>query len=457
MTQPPQQPPNPDEPSNTPPGAPNTPPAPPAGPPSGGFGAPQDPPPGGFWPADPAARGPLRQAAAAAPAAARRPAAAARRAAGRDPPGATAPRRPRPRAATPLPPAPQPNGYGYPQAPQPGYGYPQGPGGQPGQPGMPQQAYGYPTQPMQPHFGAPQPGGGGKKVSTQMQIIVAAAVAVVLIIGGGVIYSATSGDDGGKNEASSSGSTGGEGKGGKGSGLAGGSEKVPANTKSKVAFQVPQPVVKDIVTVEGSWLTDKAYVKTGINEVIGYDRDKGTKLWSFPLAGEICTTSRHVSKDYKTAIVFQESKPTKEKKYPACNQVGVVDLAAGKLLWSKSVTSSTGGDRPVSFDEVTLSGTTVAAGGTSGGAAFKLDTGAELWKPKTGADWLLRPRLRGRRGPRRGPQVRYVRQPAAHHPGAEPDLRRAAVLVPDARRRRVRAHRLHQAAGGRGRRRRHRR
>ncbi|MBK3546378.1 PQQ-binding-like beta-propeller repeat protein, partial [Streptomyces sp. MBT60] len=208
---------------------------------------------------------------------------------------------------------------------------------------------------------------------------------VVLIIGAGVIYSATSGD-GGKDEASSSGSTGGEGKGGEGSGLAGGSEKVPANTKSKVAFQVPQPVVKDIVQVEGSWLTDKAYVKTGIDGINGYDRDKGTKLWSIPLPGEMCTTSRHMSKDDKTAILFQETKPTKENKYPSCNQVGVIDLAAGKLLWSKSVTSATGGDRPVTFDEVTLSGTTVAAGGTSGGAAFKLADGAELWKPKTGAD-----------------------------------------------------------------------
>ncbi|MFD6201172.1 outer membrane protein assembly factor BamB family protein [Streptomyces rubiginosohelvolus] len=385
MTQPPQQPPRPDEPSDTPPGAPNTPPAPPAGPPAGGFGAPQDPPPGGFGqptppPADPFGKQPQQpqQPPAAPPqppAAPQQPPAAPQ---GAPAGGYGTPPPPAP-GSYPTPPAPQPNGYGYPQAPQPGYGYPQAPG-------QPQQPYGYPTQPMQPQYGAPQPAGnGGKKFSTQMQIIVAAAVAVVLIIGAGVIYSATSGD-GGKDEASSSGSTGGEGKGGEGSGLAGGSEKVPANTKSKVAFQVPQPVVKDIVTVEGSWLTDKAYVKSGINEINGYDRDKGTKLWSFPLPGEVCTTSRHVSKDDKTAIVFQETKPTKENKYPSCNQVGVIDLAAGKLLWSKSVTSATGGDRPVTFDEVTLSGTTVAAGGTSGGAAFKLADGAELWKPKTGAD-----------------------------------------------------------------------
>nr|MDT0526787.1 PQQ-binding-like beta-propeller repeat protein [Streptomyces sp. DSM 41633] len=127
-------------------------------------------------------------------------------------------------------------------------------------------------------------------------------------------------------------------------------------------------------------------VKSGVDAIAAYDPDKGTELWSVPLDGQVCGASRHMTKDYKTAILFKEGKPTKEKKYPACNQVGVVDLSTGKLLWNKSVTAATGGDRPVSFDEVTLSGTTVAAGGTSGGAAFKLENGAELWKPKVGAD-----------------------------------------------------------------------
>ncbi|MFF0503508.1 PQQ-binding-like beta-propeller repeat protein [Streptomyces fimicarius] len=364
--QPPQQPPN--EPPNTPPGPPA---GPPAGPPSGGFGAPQDPPPGGFGqptppPADPFGKQPQQPP--------QQPDAPA---GGYGTPPPAAP------GNYPTPPAPQPNGYGYPQALQPGYGYPQGPAGQPG---MPQQAYGYPTQPMQPQYGAPQQPGGGKKFSTQMQIIVAAAVAVVLIIGAGVIYAASGDDDGGKNEASSSGSTGGEAKGGEGGGLAGGDEKPPANTKSKVALQVPEPQVTDITTVMGSWITDKAYVKSGVAEIVAYDLDKGTKLWSVPLPGEVCSASRHMSKDYKTAIVFEETKATKENKYPSCNQVGVVDMATGKLLWSKGVTSATGGDQQVRFDEVTLSGSTVAAGGTSGGAAFKLETGAELWKPKVGSD-----------------------------------------------------------------------
>ncbi|HWU05291.1 MAG TPA: PQQ-binding-like beta-propeller repeat protein, partial [Streptomyces sp.] len=268
-----------------------------------------------------------------------------------------------------------------------GYGFPQAP--PPGQPGVPpQHGYGYPTAPMQPQYVAPRPG-GGKKFSTRMQIIVAAAVAVVLIVGGGFIYASSGSDDGKQDEASSAGTDGGEGKGGEGGeggGLAGGTEKAPADTKSKVGFQLPHPKVTDTTVVDGSWVTDKAYVKTGVYEIAGYDLAKGTKLWSIPLTGQVCAASRHMSKDYKTAVAFQEGKPTAEDKYPSCTQIGALDLVTGKLMWSKSVTSTAGGDEPVRFGEVTLSGTTVAAGGTNGGAAFNLANGAELWRPKADAD-----------------------------------------------------------------------
>ncbi|WP_326697962.1 PQQ-binding-like beta-propeller repeat protein [Streptomyces sp. NBC_01754] len=341
------------------PPAPQGPPTPPAG--TGGFGAPQEPAPGGHG-------------APQTPPPPQHP--------GYGPPQTPPPGQPG--YGYPQTPPPGQPGYGYPQTPpqgQPGYAYPQGPA--PGQPGMPpQQGYGYPTAPMQQQYAGPQPG-GGKKFGTQMKIIVAAAVAVVLIIGGGVIYAAGGDDgDGTKNEASAAGT---EGKGGEGGEVdaPGGDEKAPADVMSEVGFQLPLPEVTDTTNVRGSWLTDKAYVKTGAYEIVGYDPAKGTKLWSVPLAGQLCAASRHKSEDDKTAIVFQEGKPTKERKYPSCNKVGVVDLATGKLVWSKSVTSSSGGDTPVRFDEVTLSGTTVAAGGTGGGAAFNLDDGAELWRPKT--------------------------------------------------------------------------
>ncbi|MFD4229542.1 PQQ-binding-like beta-propeller repeat protein [Streptomyces sp. NPDC058545] len=351
------------------------PPQPPNEPPQGGFGAPQDTPPGGFGapvppPADPFGKQPATPPAGGFGAPQAQP-----------PAGGFGP----PQTPPAGPPQQQP-GYGYPQ--QPGYGYPQGPpagqGLPPGQPPQQGYGYGYPTAPMQPQYAPPQQGGnGGKKFTTQMQIIVAAVVAVAVIIGGGIFLA--SGDDK-KNEVSSAGPTGGD-KGGEDSGIGGGGkEKVPANTKSAVAFQLPEPKVGDVTTVDGSWLTDKAYVKTGVDEIVGYDKAKGTKLWSIPLEGQLCAASRHMSKDYKTAIVFEEGKPTKAKKYPPCNQVGGIDLNTGKLMWSKPVTAATSGDEPVRFDEVTLSGSTVAAGGTEGGAAFDLNTGAERWKPKVGTD-----------------------------------------------------------------------
>ncbi|MFF1959104.1 PQQ-binding-like beta-propeller repeat protein [Streptomyces sp. NPDC058220] len=330
------------------------PPQPPNEPPQGGFGAPQDPPPGGFGaPQEP------------------------------PPGGFGAPQNPPPGGyGAPQPPAQNPQ-YGYPQPPPQGYGYP----GQPGQPGPPGQypGYGYPTQPMQPQYQPPPQGGGGKKLTTQTQIIIAAAVAVVLIIGGGIWF-AGSGDDGTKKDAkgSTSGSTEGGTGGEKGIG-GGGKEKAPANTRSAVAFQLPTPKVADVTAVDGSWITDTAYVKTGINQIVGYDLDKGSQLWSIPLPGQVCAASRHVTEDNKTAVAFESAKRTSAKDYQACTEVGALDLESGKLLWSKSVTGSNAGDSKVRFSEITLSGATVAAGGTDGGAAFDIATGAVRWKPEIDA------------------------------------------------------------------------
>ncbi|MFF2326928.1 MULTISPECIES: PQQ-binding-like beta-propeller repeat protein [unclassified Streptomyces] len=383
MTQPPQ-------PSNEPPqggfGAPQT-------PSQGGFGAPQDPPPGGFGAPTPPPADPFGQQQTPPPAGVPQ-----------TPPPAGPPQQPAPGYGYPQGQPTQP-GYGYPQGQptQPGYGYPQPPvpgqpqqgygfpqGLPPGQP--PQQGYGYPTAPMQQPYPPQQNGSGngngGKKFTTQMQIIVAASVAVVLIVAGSIWFSSSDGDDGKKKEeaSQSSGST--EGKdGGQGGAVGGGgTEKAPADTKSKLAFRLPEPKVDDITTVDGSWLTDKAYVKTGVNEIVGYDLTKGTKLWSIPLAGQLCAASRHMSKDYKTAIAFEAGKPTKAQKYQPCNQVGAIDLNTGKMMWSKSVTAATSGDQPLRYEEITLSGTTVAAAGTEGGVAFDLATGAERWKPKVSAD-----------------------------------------------------------------------
>ena len=353
MTQPPQ-------PPNEPPqggfGAPQEPPA-------GGFGAPQDPPPGGFGaPQDP------------------------------PPGGYGAPGTPPPPPAQP-PGPPQNAPYGYPQTPPqsaPGYGYPGQQPGQPGQPGQ-QPGYGYPTQPQyqqqqyqQPYQQAGGSGaGGGKKLTTQMQIIIAAAVAVVLIIGGGVWFASSGGDD---PDNETKGGSAGTSQGGEQAADGAGKEKAPDNNKAKVGFQLPAPEVADYTDVVGSWITDKAYVKTGVNQIVGYDLTTGAQLWTIPLPGQVCAATKHVSKDNRTAIAFEAAKRTGAKDYQTCTEVGAIDLTAGKLLWSKSVQGSNAGDDKVRFEEVTLSGTTVAAGGTDGGAAFDLADGTIRWKPEVSAE-----------------------------------------------------------------------
>ncbi|WP_256961784.1 PQQ-binding-like beta-propeller repeat protein, partial [Streptomyces sp. NRRL B-24572] len=254
-----------------------------------------------------------------------------------------------------------------------------------------QPPYGYPTQPQQPQYGGyaqpmpPPAPGGGKKLSAQLQIVIAAAVAVVLIIGVGIWYANSGGGDGGNEAKGSGGTSQGTGGGGTtgGNGLGGGGkEKVPANTKAKMAYTVAEPKVADITDVSGSWLTDKAFVKPGVNSLVAYDLDKPTVLWTLPLTGQVCGASRHVTADNKAAILFEAAKRVAPRFYQNCTEVGVVDLNTGKLLWSTSVTGGTAGDQKVRFNEVTLSGATVAAGGTDGGAAFDLANGNPRWKPQ---------------------------------------------------------------------------
>lgn len=293
-------------------------PPPPSQPPSGGFGAPQDPPPGGFGAPVP-------------------------------PSGPAAPQAGPPQQQ---PPAVQP-AYGYPQT-GPGYGYPQ-------QPGTPS-PYGAPGAPVPaPQPPTPAPAGGNAK-RTQLTIVGAAVLAIALIVGGGIWY--TSGDGGGnKAEGNPSASPGND----KPQDYVPGTEKVPGNPKSKPLLNLPSPVPADVASVAGSWLTDSTYVKSDLGKVVGYNLVDGGKKWELPFPGELCEATTHVSEN-KTAVIFKPTQPTPENRAVPCSEVGVIDLESGKLVWSGNAKSATGGDKPVAFSSVTLSGKTVAAAGVSGAA-----------------------------------------------------------------------------------------
>ncbi|MCX5206238.1 PQQ-like beta-propeller repeat protein [Streptomyces sp. NBC_00237] len=247
-------------------------------------------------------------------------------------------------------------------------------------------AFGPPRQAPPGAFGPPPPGpGGGRKLTTRMRVVIAAAVAAVLIIGGGIWY-ANSGQGGQRNAADGASGPPGNGGGGKAAVDGPGKEKAPPSTRSRVAFQLPEPVVTDDTKVTGSWLTDTVYVKTGVTSISGYDITNGTPLWTIPLPGQLCAASRHTSKDNRTAIAFEAGKPGTTKDIVPCTEVGAIDLTTGRLLWSTSVTGDTTGNEKVRFDEVTLSGNTVAASGEKGGAAWDLTDGRQLWKPRSNTE-----------------------------------------------------------------------
>ncbi|WP_338683701.1 PQQ-binding-like beta-propeller repeat protein [Streptomyces acidiscabies] len=375
MTQPPQGPAS-DNPPNQPPafGAPQGPPpgyppsAPTGQPQAPAFGAPQSPsaPQNPPAPQQPPASGQPQGAPAQAPA----------YGAPQNPQFGAPQNSPAPQNAPAAPPQPPagppaaPPGYGYPQpSPQPAYGYPAPAGyGYPGQP-----APAYPSPPTTPMHVEPS---GDNGLKAQILIVASAVVAIALIIGGGVWYSGSKSpqNEAKKDDKPSASPVSGAG--------VGGTEKAPADPQGKMLFQLPLPTVAkgESADTDGSWVTDKVYAKSGISEVNGYDLDKGAKLWTVKLPGPVCGAAHWLSSDgTKSAILFKPAVPTKDK-YQPCNQVGALDLANGKLLWTKTAQA---GDYPLSFDAVTVSANTVAASGTSGGAAFDITTGKPLWAPKT--------------------------------------------------------------------------
>ncbi|MEV4870222.1 outer membrane protein assembly factor BamB family protein [Streptomyces syringium] len=321
------------------------------------------------------------------------------------PPPPGAPQSPPAPPAAPQGPPPPPPGApqappGVPPTPPGGYGYPgpAGPGAQ-GPQDFPTQAFGAaqppqfgaPPQPYatQPQFGAypppaqypGAPGGGpsGSGSKKRMAVIVAAVAALVLVAGGGVWF-LTKGD--GKDDEAKSET--GKSQGGTGEqGGGGGGGKAPQTIDGKLLFSVDQPKVDDLVTVKGMWATDKIFAKADVYKIVGYGLSGGQK-WEIPLDGEICWSSQHVTADGKTAVLVKDAKPSAEKKYGgSCTQVVALDLNNGKKLWQESAKVA---DQDVRFEEVTVGGGTVAAGGTSGGAAWSLDGGKSLWKPKAGED-----------------------------------------------------------------------
>ena len=145
---------------------------------------------------------------------------------------------------------------------------------------------------------------GGKKLNTQVPIIIAAVVAIALIVGGGVWY-ASSGEDAttrrtrperrpaADTERHDGGGNGGDDGGGSGPDK----EKAPANTSSKVLFQLPAPAVGQATIDQRQGLLAH---RQGLRQA-RHRRDRrlrpgqGQPSLDAPLPGQICAASPRTS------------------------------------------------------------------------------------------------------------------------------------------------------------------
>ncbi|CAM5277317.1 PQQ-binding-like beta-propeller repeat protein OS=Streptomyces griseomycini OX=66895 GN=FHS37_004167 PE=4 SV=1 [Streptomyces griseomycini] len=114
------------------------------------------------------------------------------------------------------------------------------------------------------------------------------------------------------------------------------------------APKVPKGV--STVVTSGSWLTDTVYAKSGIAEIVGYDRDKGTEKWTIDLPGPVCAASGRYHRGQQDGDRLQAGHADRGRSQ-SCTQVGLIDLEAGKELWSKSAKTGT---MPINFNNVTL-------------------------------------------------------------------------------------------------------
>lgn len=155
------------------------------------------------------------------------------------------------------------------------------------------------------------------------------------------------------------------------SGQGGGAED--SAPEAKVLSKVPMAKVPELTGAMGMWTTDKNFVKTDLKKVSGYPLTGGKAEWEIPLTGEMCWASETPTEDGLVAVVFQNDK----EETPTCTEVGLVDVNKGKLVWKKQSKDADG--FVADFSEVSISGGTVAAGGSSGAAAWSLD-GKPLWQ-----------------------------------------------------------------------------
>ncbi|MFC9330287.1 PQQ-binding-like beta-propeller repeat protein [Kitasatospora sp. NPDC057015] len=242
-----------------------------------------------------------------------------------DPYGAGTPQGYRPQT-----PPPSAGGYGYPpQAPGPAYS-------QPGPAFPQQQAYGYPGPP------APAP---RRRNPVLLYGGIVGGLLVVAIIGGLVILF----DDDGRT-----------GKGGGGG---------PAGTYN-VAWAAPKAAGGHGSGLLGIWGGDKLVVRGDESGIRAYNSADGKEAWSLtPPAGakEFCAMSYGPNGKGVGAVALNTGDGD-------CSTLGAVEVATGKLLWSKKVSTE-----KVYSPTLSITDKVIAVGAGSALGAFGVADGTPAW------------------------------------------------------------------------------
>lgn len=282
-----------------------------------------------------------------------------------------------------LPGPPPPQGYGYPpqganpyaqQPPQPQYSQ------QP--PTVPQGGYGFPPPGMPP--GPPVPGGGPGR-GRQPVVLIAAAVAGVLVLGTGAWFAfSDSGSDPKKPVAQAS--TPADAKpsasvdDGDGSGN-GGSDQTDLNAGRKQGedkvlwFKTSKLTGPGAgIATKGQWVVGDTVVKTIDKSFVGYAVTDGKEKWKLDVRAEICGLTGQTTPDGKTVVVVKDGDGSSAN----CNQMKLIDLKAGKEVWTKEVQKEGLFDSVID-SSVAFTGDTIVVNRMGGTSAYRLGNGERLF------------------------------------------------------------------------------
>ncbi|MFD8026161.1 PQQ-binding-like beta-propeller repeat protein [Streptomyces lavendulae] len=301
---------------------------------------------------------------------------------------------------------PTPSGYGHlPGPPQQGYGYPpQGanPYAQQQTP-QPQQAP-QSQQPQQPPtvaqggYGFPPPGAptvaypaasvpGGPPRGRRTAVVIAAAVAGVLVVGTGAWFAFLKGDDSDPKKPVAQGSTSDPKPSGspsvdKGDGSGnGGSDQIDLNAGRKPGEDKALWLKTAKLTgpgagipTKGQWVVGDTVVKTVDKSLVAYAVTDGKEKWKLDVRTEVCGLTGQVTPDGKTVVIVKDGAGDGA----TCDQMKLIDLKAGKEVWTKQVQKEGLFDREIDAS-LAFTADTIVVNRMAGTSAYRLSTGERLF------------------------------------------------------------------------------